>query len=161
MLPFRRILAPTDFSEPSLSGLRAAGELARENDADLLLIHVVAPVRSIPPTGPPVHSGFEMSSVMEELEEAALESLDGMVEERTREGIRARGQVVQGNPAEEIAAAAERENADVIVIATHGWTGWRRFVFGSVAEKVVRLASCPVLTIPVPESSSPAGSDGG
>ena len=62
---------------------------------------------------------------------------------------------------EEIAAAAERENADVIVIATHGWTGWRRFVFGSVADKVVRLASCPVLTIPVPESSSPAGSDGG
>lgn len=152
MLPFRRILAPTDFSEPSLSGQKAAGELARESDAELLLIHVVAPVRSIPPTGPPVHAGFEMSSVMEELEEAARETVEAMVEERKGEGIRARGQVVQGNPAEEIASAAEKENADVIVIATHGWTGWRRFVFGSVAEKVVRLASCPVLTIPAAEA---------
>lgn len=158
MLPFQRILAPTDFSEPSLSGLKVAGELARENNAELLLLHVVAPVRSIPSTGPPVHSGFEMSSVMEELEDGARQSLDEMVKEKTAEGIRARAEVIQGNPADEIASAADKEGADVIVIATHGWTGWRRFVFGSVAEKVVRLASCPVLTIPVPDISSPAGS---
>jgi len=87
---------------------------------------------------------------MQELEDAAKGSLDEMVAQLTSEGINARGMVVQGTPAEEIAAAAEQEEADVIVIATHGWTGWRRFVFGSVAEKVVRLARCPVLTIPAP-----------
>jgi len=155
MLPFRTILAPTDFSDPSTYGVQAAKELARRERAECILIHVVAPVRAIPPSGPPAHSGLEMSGVMQELEASARSSLDDMVASMIAEGIRARGMVVQGTPAEEIATAAETEKADVIVIATHGWTGWRRFVFGSVAEKMVRLASCPVLTIP-----APSGEDG-
>ena len=55
--------------------------------------------------------------------------------------------VTHGYAAEEIIRAAEAEKADMIVIATHGGTGWQHLIFGSVAEKVVRLASCPVLTI--------------
>jgi len=56
--------------------------------------------------------------------------------------------LVDGDPAQEICQAAKEKGADLIVIATHGQTGWRRLVFGSVTEKVVRLAPCPVLTIP-------------
>ena len=58
--------------------------------------------------------------------------------------------VVHGNVGGEIVNVAEQENVDVIVIATHGSTGWQRFVFGSVAEKVIRMAPCPVLSIQVP-----------
>ena len=150
MIPFQRILAPTDFSDPAKNGLDAAKTLARRDGAECILIHVVAPVRTIPPSGPPAHSGLEMSAVMEDLEEGARSTLDEIVEELKSEGIEGKGLVVRGTPAEEIAWAAEQEKADVIVIATHGWTGWRRFVFGSVAEKVVRLSPCPVLTIPAP-----------
>jgi nucleotide-binding universal stress UspA family protein len=56
-----------------------------------------------------------------------------------------------GSAAEQIANMAVAEKSDLIVIATHGLTGWRRFVFGSVTEKVVRLAQCPVLTIQQPQ----------
>ncbi len=154
MIPFQRILAPTDFSEPAQIGLETAKDLARSDKAECILVHVVAPVRAIPPSGPAAHSGFELSAVMQDLEDAANSSLDEMVAQLASEGIKARSLVVQGTPAEEIASAAEQENADVIVIATHGWTGWRRFVFGSVAEKVVRLARCPVLTIPAPRDTA-------
>lgn len=153
MIPFQRILAPTDFSEPAQIGLETAKDLARRDNAECILIHVVAPVRAIPPSGPAAHSGFELSAVMQELEDSANRSIDETAAQLTSEGIKARSLVVQGTPAEEIAFAAEQEKVDVIVIATHGWTGWRRFVFGSVAEKVVRLARCPVLTIPAPSDT--------
>jgi nucleotide-binding universal stress UspA family protein len=150
MVPFQKILAPTDFSEPANNGLEVAKMLAKRDGAECILIHVVAPVRMIPPSGPPAHSGLEMSTVMQELEEGAGSTLEETTAKLKEEGVQARSLVVRGIPAEEIASAAESEGADVIVIATHGWTGWRRFVFGSVAEKVVRLAPCPVLTIPSP-----------
>jgi nucleotide-binding universal stress UspA family protein len=56
-----------------------------------------------------------------------------------------------GNPAEEITRVGAGEQVDLVVIATHGLTGWRHLVFGSIAEKVVRLSVCPVLTIPIPQ----------
>lgn len=153
MIPFKTILTPTDFSEPAKLGLETAKALAQRDGAEVILIHVVAPVRAIPPSGPAAHSGFELSAVMKELEDAAGNSLEEMVERVTSEGIKARSLLVQGSPAEEIASAAEREDTDVIVIATHGWTGWRRFVFGSVAERVVRLSRRPVLTVPAPHEA--------
>ena len=58
--------------------------------------------------------------------------------------------VVHGSVGGEIVNVAEKENIDIIVMATHGSTGWQRFVFGSVAEKVMRMAPCPVLSIQVP-----------
>jgi nucleotide-binding universal stress UspA family protein len=56
-----------------------------------------------------------------------------------------------GDPAEEIVRLAKTESVDLLVISTHGVTGWRHLVFGSVAEKIIRLADCPVLVIPVHE----------
>jgi hypothetical protein len=66
--------------------------------------------------------------------------------------IQVRTLVILGRPAHEIVALAEQEKADIIVMATQGESGWQRFVFGSVAEKVVRHADCPVLTIRAPNS---------
>ena len=82
------------------------------------------------------------------LEEVELTSLwDQIAKERISREVKSRNIVILGNAADEITRIAESENADIIVIATHGWTGWRRFIFGSVAEKVVRTSCCPVLTI--------------
>jgi len=74
--------------------------------------------------------------------------LDKLVAEKISDQIDVKKTVLKGNAAEEIVKLAESDKADVIVIATHGWTGWRHLVFGSVAERVVRLARCPVITIP-------------
>ena len=113
--------------------------------AELCVVHVVSPVAHAP--ADPSGSGF---LVLQEMEKAARESLEGMVKKRIPKELLVRQIVVLGGAAEEIIQISEKERVDLIVIATHGQTGWRHFVFGSVAEKVVRLAPCPVLTIRAP-----------
>jgi nucleotide-binding universal stress UspA family protein len=77
--------------------------------------------------------------------------LNEVAEKRTLPNLNVRKIVLEGNAAEQIVDLARSEKADIIVTATHGLTGWRKFIFGSVAEKVVRLAGCPVLTVPAPQ----------
>ncbi len=84
-----------------------------------------------------------------EMTAAAQQSFEEVLDNRIPAGITVKTRVFRGHPAEEVVKAAETEGADMIVTATHGWTGWRRFVFGSVAEKIVCLSTCPVLTVPV------------
>ncbi|MGD0627109.1 MAG: universal stress protein [Thermodesulfobacteriota bacterium] len=145
MLPFKKILYPTDFSDPSYEALKVANELALHFSAELCVVHVVSPVAHAP--ADPSGSGF---LVLQEMEKAARESLKEMVKERIPKELLVRQIVVLGGASEEIIQISEKERVDLIVIATHGQTGWRHFVFGSVAEKVVRLAPCPVLTIRAP-----------
>ena len=80
----------------------------------------------------------------------AANSLDEIRKEKMPADVSFRTSVVQGRPADEIVKLAEPEKADLIVISSHGESGWHRFMFGSVAEKVVRSAECPVLTIRAP-----------
>lgn len=148
MFPIQKILVPTDFSEPSYRGVTAANELAGHFGAELILIHVVSSSQFVPPAGPPVPTGYQLSTLLEELMEAAKHSMNRTIEEKVSKTVSSRSFVLSGTPAEEIVRVAAEEKVDAIVIATHGWTGWRRFIFGSVAEKVVRLAERPVLTIP-------------
>jgi len=145
MLPFKKILYPTDFSDPSYEALKAANELALHFSTELCVVHVVSPVTTAP--ADPSGSNF---LVFQEMEKAARESLKEMVKKRIPKELLVRQIVVLGGAAEEIIQISEKERVDLIVIATHGQTGWRHFVFGSVAEKVVRLAPCPVLTIRTP-----------
>lgn len=148
MLPFKRILAPIDFSHASLQALQTAAELARHFDAELLVAHVVEPVPAVTPDfgyGVDV-SGYE-TGVYANTEERLAET----VQESVPEDLKSRPLLKYGEAAREIVRMAEREEAQLIVIATHGLTGWRHLVFGSVAEKVVRLACCPVLTLRIPE----------
>ncbi len=144
MVQFSRILCPTDFSEASLEAFPYAMELARLFKAEILFIYVV-PV--LPP--PPADFGFESEVVefVSALRKDAEERLDKVVSAHVPPDIKFRVVVAQGHGAEEILRAADENQIELITIATHGLTGWRHLIFGSVAEKVVRLAKVPVLTV--------------
>jgi nucleotide-binding universal stress UspA family protein len=148
MLPLKKIVCPTDFSEPSYKALDASCELAQQFSSELILVHVVSPIPIMPSSE--ASPSFNIALYLQEMEASAKKSLDEVVKKRIGSDIRVGQLVVQGEPADEIVGVATERQADIIVIATHGRTGWRRFVFGSVAEKVVRLAACPVLTIHTP-----------
>lgn len=152
MFPLKKILCPIDFSEPSFEGLKVAVELGRTYSAELILINVVQPVRVV--AAPGIPTGYPLKEYYEEMSEAARKSFEDIVENRIPKGIPVKTKIIEGQPADEIVREAEAENVDIIVTATHGWTGFRRFMFGSVAEKVVRLSTCPVLTVPSPEGHS-------
>ena len=98
------------------------------------------------PTSDPSYD-FELPEYEKILHDDAVRKLRDLREEAINPGVAARTIVGHGQAADEIVIVAERENVDLIVIATHGTTGLRHFVFGSVAEKVVRLATCAVLTL--------------
>ena len=145
MLPIRRILCPTDFSEPSLAGVRTAAELAGEFGAEILLVHVVGPIPTAATAPGPTR--FDVPIYRRALEEQAMKSLEELRREEVPEGIKVKPFVTHGNPGRRIVKLAQQEEADMIVISGHGESGIQRLIFGSVAEKVVREACCPVLSI--------------
>jgi len=154
MLPFKKILVPTDFSDPALEALKGAVELAQHFSASLLLVNIVPPipVPTRPIAGsnlaePGLSPAFDVTSYLMELTESAKVGLQELVKKHVPPGVAANFSVSSGQPELEIVKIAKQEKADLIVIATHGQRGWRRFLFGSVAEKVVRWAERPVLVI--------------
>lgn len=156
MLPAKKILCPTDFSEHSYEALTAAEELAKELSATLLLVHVVppVPVSSELQTGPSGYSapasagGFNITEYIKELKANAEKSLDDIVKNKMKEDIDVETVVLaEGEESDEINKFAEDKDVDLIVISTHGRTGLERLVFGSVAEKIIRHSRKPVLTI--------------
>jgi len=152
MLPVKKILCPTDFSEPSYAALKAADEIAIHFSAELFLVHVVTPIPVIPVHDDP--TGFNLPMYEKEMETSANKSIRQVAQEKISKDIRIQCIVIQGDPAGRIVRIAEEEAVDIIIIATHGLTGWRKFMFGSVTEKVIRMAKCPVLSIRVPDSKS-------
>lgn len=147
MLPLKTIVCPTDFSEPSHAGVRAASELATHFGASLCLVNIVPAIPALPPDPNYV---FKLPEYEKLLHAEAEKNLKELREQLIASGISTRIVVGHGEAAEEIIVIAAHEQADLIVIATHGSTGWRHLVFGSVAEKVVRRAQCPVLTVHIP-----------
>ena len=144
MWPPKKILCPTDFSEGSQAAISQATELARQFGAMIYLLHVI-PIQTSLPTDP--ISSFNMAEATDILQEQAKRNLQDSAEKLQHAGLTTRAIVLMGEAASAIVETAEREQVDLIVIATYGKTGWRRLAFGSVTEKVVRLATCPVLTI--------------
>lgn len=145
MLPVKRVLAPTDFSDVSVETVRTAKELARHFKAELLVAHVIPPIPTLP-SDP--HYNFEVPAYQDALRENAERQLAETASSLVNDGgIPTRTLVSYGDPAREIVRLASEESVDLIVIATHGLTGWQHIVFGSVAEKVVRTARCAVLTV--------------
>jgi len=139
-----RILCPVDFSEATSFALMPAISLATELDAELLLLHVLD--YPYPHVGPVVQ-GFDIESYYGVMQEKALAQLDGLVDDDTRQFAEVRSLVRRGSAYSEIVRLAEEEGADLIVIPTHARTGLDHVLWGSVAEKVVRLAPCPVMTV--------------
>lgn len=149
MITFKKILWPTDFSEPSYEAFKKAKELATHFSSELYLVHVVTPMPPLVEV-PRDRPGFNVASYRKELRSSAEESLQEVINKKVGKRLKVHAVVANGDAAVEITRIAKRENVELIVIATHGTTGWRRFFLGSVAEKVVRIASTPVLTIRSP-----------
>ena len=152
MLPVKKILCPTDFSEPSYEAIKTANELALHFSAEVVLVHVVNPIHFIPDIGPGM--GMYAPTFDTGMEARAKKQFRDVVQEKLSEEVKSFTIIAHGNPADEIVRTAANENADIIVIATHGLTGWRHLVFGSVAERVVQHAPCAVLTVPAKEKES-------
>ncbi len=144
MLPFKLILCPTDFSGPACTCVRAASELAEHFGAELLLVNVVPAVPALPPDPNYV---FKIPEYERYLHADAEKQLRKTREELVQKNVKVRTKVGHGSAPDEIVLIAKTEGADLIVISTHGSTGLEHLFFGSVAEKVVRLAECPVLTV--------------
>ena len=149
MLPIRLVLAPTDFSDVSVETVVRARELAEHFSAELMVLHVIPPIPTLP-SDP--HYNFEVPAYQEALRENARKQIEEATRDQSASVVKSRTMVSYGDPAKEIVRIAEDESVDLIVIATHGLTGWQHLVFGSVAEKVVRTAKCPVLTVRCPGS---------
>ncbi len=133
MLPIKRILVPIDWSEASMRALQFASSLAREPDAELVVLYVV-PL-------PTVMYGPPPESYREHLREELCRV------QPTDPGTRVQHLLVEGNPARAILEAARDNRCDLIVMGTHGRTGLNRLLMGSVAEEVLRRASCPVVSV--------------
>jgi universal stress protein A len=143
MMQIRQILAPTDFSECSKRAVACGYELAQVFGAKLVLLHVVEELPSyigfIPPAGAVV--------LLKDLERQACLNLAEVLPKAKAAGVEVTRQVAVGSPSDEIVKVAAAQKVDLIVIATHGRAGLSHLVMGSVAERVVRTAPCPVLTI--------------
>ena len=141
----RRILHPTDFSRASGAAFLKAVVLAKESRAQLLLVHVM-----LPPM-PLIGDGYMSPKTYQELDAAARRSaqrqLAKVVARAQKARARAKAVLLEGVPYSRIARAARSTRADLIVMGTHGRSGLSKFFLGSVAERVIALAPCPVLTI--------------
>jgi nucleotide-binding universal stress UspA family protein len=142
------ILCPVDFSEGSEHALRYATAFASAYDATLVLLHVVELpfLPSYSTAGVP-----DLSLPVEQIQEECESRLQDLVEEQKKVYPRIEGRVVVGAPFVEIIRQARESNVDLLVVGTHGRTGLKHMLIGSVAEKVVRKAPCPVLTVKHPE----------
>jgi nucleotide-binding universal stress UspA family protein len=142
-MDIRHILAPTDFSDRSKQVLSDALELAQTFGATLALLHVLEPSPYLGEFTPPTMG----ADLLSDLERQASAALARMLPEAQRATIEVTRSVVMGSPPLKIIETAEADHADLIVMATHGRTGLSHLVMGSVTERVVRTAPCPVLTI--------------
>lgn len=143
MFPLQRILVPTDFSDASARSLAIAADMARDYGSELLIVHVIEPLPAVPPDP---DFTFEMAAYQDAIKQHTDERME-QVQAGLSPELAVRTLICHGEPAREIVRLAEEEEANLIVIPTHGLTGIKHLVFGSVAERVVRTACCPVLTL--------------
>ncbi len=139
------ILHPTDFSECATQAEKLAVRLARDSNGELILAQVLI---ESPLYGESITSLRQAQRVYEAQRRCAEETLEARADQLRKEhGIKVRWMLAAGVPSAEIVKAADDEHADMIVMGTHGRSGLNRLLLGSVAERVIRLASCPVVTV--------------
>ena len=143
MSHFRNILVPLDFSEHADTALDTALDLARESGGRVHLLHAYEiPLGTIPPYGVAIPD-----SLLTEVRDAAARRLDKARHKVDAAGVACETHLVHAPPAEAIVESARSVKADLIVMGTRGLTGLRHVLLGSVAERTVRMAPCPVLTV--------------
>jgi nucleotide-binding universal stress UspA family protein len=144
MLPPKLILSPIDFSDSSQGALNVAADFAARFGAELLLVHVMPAISALPANVSMLKEGEYDQS----LADAAGKRLSDLAATLGQKNVKARTELGTANDVGmELVRSAEHNHADMIIIATHGMTGWHKIAFGSVAEKVVKQAGCPVLVL--------------
>lgn len=145
MKHIKRILHATDFSPASEPALEEAIDLAKQNDAELLVVHVIEPVRYV---AGEEFGGPELYVRLEEItDQNAQASMKKLIEKVDKLKVKVKSLLLKGVAHEQIVSAAETRKADMIVIGTHGRTGFSKLFMGSVAGRVISTALCPVLTV--------------
>jgi nucleotide-binding universal stress UspA family protein len=145
MESIKKILCPTDFSEASAIGVEAAVDLASRLGASVELVHVIQP---------PIYVGWEDSpaglaasaQVLEQAREHAKQQLEATAKKYASRGVTLKTELLEGSAHQEIAELSKQ--VDLVVMSTHGRTGLPHLFLGSVAERVVRTAHSPVMTVP-------------
>jgi nucleotide-binding universal stress UspA family protein len=142
LITIRKILVPTDFSPASRKSLSYALRFAKGLNSEIILLHVLEPEMPLTLPGQPAATFSE-----EELADAE-EGLRGLADSaKAAGGADTKSMLRTGVATHEIVEAAKQHDVDLIVIATHGFTGWKHFAIGSTAERVARAAPCPVLVV--------------
>jgi len=140
---FKTILVPHDFSDDANAALETALDLARRLGAEIHLLHSYQqPIDVLSPYGVAIPP-----SVIPEIREAALARLRKLAEQHAGAGVKLHVRVAEGAPSVAIVDAAEQLGADLVVMGTRGLSGLRHLLLGSVAERTLRTAPCPVLTV--------------
>ena len=145
MARIRKILHATDFSKASARALNEAINLANQNHAELAIVHVIEQT--------PYVAGDELGTaeIYTKLEETAKQdaeaSMSKLLKRLKQSKIKVQGSLLMGSAPDQIVNAAKSKKANMIVIGTHGRTGLSKLLMGSVAGKVISLATCPVLTV--------------
>jgi nucleotide-binding universal stress UspA family protein len=146
VIDIRRILCPIDYSEFSRRALDHAIAIARWYGSTITVFHVshVLPITAYTPVGPIVPP----SLLTPEDRGAMLAAMQKFAAEEAAPGVPMEFEIGEGKPATEIVEKAKEMSCDLLVLGTHGYSGFDRLVLGSVAEKALRKAECPVLTVP-------------
>ncbi len=144
MPDFKKILIPIDFSENSPRLLQAAADVGKKLDCELCAVFVVQSFED--------YSGFfvphmPINQFEDEMVQSAEQKMTSFLSENLPAGQKCGSEVIKGDVAEEITRYAADKNISLIIMGTHGYKGLEKVLFGSVAEKVVKTAPCPVLTI--------------
>ncbi len=147
MKPFTKILTAIDFSENSECAFDYALTLATQFNAELTIIHVINEPVDLRGFYVP-HISFEQ--LEKEIEDSAVKMMEAFCSSKLGTFSNYKTSIVTGIPYDEITATAAKMDASLIVLGTHGRTGLDRILFGSTAERVVRSAQCPVLTVRLP-----------
>jgi universal stress protein A len=139
-----KILHPTDFSDCAAGAQATAVDLAQKLGGEIMLLHVLV---ETPLYGEGMLSGPRVQRVYDAQRKWAGEALEARAAELRGRGVKTSWRANAGVPFEEIVKIAGEERADMIVMGTHGRSGLNRVLLGSVAERVIRGAPCPVLTV--------------
>jgi len=149
MKSFQNIVVPVDFSVQSAPAIEAAVDLSRRYDGLMTLVHVYDPLAYALPEGYVLFTPSQFEQLMAALQQQLEETRKTAVE---LGALRVDTRLLQGFPAEEIKDYAARSGVDLIVMGTHGRGMLKHLLLGSVAERVVRTAPCPVLTLKAPQT---------
>jgi universal stress protein A len=161
-IEIRRICVPTDFSDPADRALRYGAQLAKTFSAELHLLHVLQDFAMIVSDPEFAAAAVTVGDFLQNMEKEANAHLERIASQdwwQAMDKVQVTKAVRNGSPAQEICSYARTNNIDLLVCGTHGRTGIKHLLLGSVAERLIRVSPCPVLTVRHPQHDFIVGDD--